>query len=150
MANKKKRVRRTKEQIAIDNAREQALIDMNNEFDVEAPSEGLGDTIAKFTKATGIDKIVKFIAGEDCRCDERRKNLNILLPYPVKCLNEQEYNFLNDFFSNKPTKVLPSQQIEMVKISRRIFNRNFEVSGCAGCVRDMVNRLETVYNEYEK
>jgi hypothetical protein len=32
-------------------------------------SKGLGDTIAKITEATGIDKAVKFIAGEDCGCD---------------------------------------------------------------------------------
>jgi hypothetical protein len=148
MANKKKRVRRTKEQIALDNAREQAMQDMENEFDSEAPSEGVGDTLAKVFKATGVDKLVKFIAGEDCGCDERRKKLNELLPYPVKCLNEEEYNYLDNFFSGNPLKVQPSEQVEMVKISRRIFNRNFEVSGCAGCVRDMVNRLETVYNEY--
>ena len=28
-------------------------------------SKGLGDTIAKITEATGIDKLVKFVAGED-------------------------------------------------------------------------------------
>ena len=28
-------------------------------------SKGLGDTIAKVTKATKIDKLVKWIAGED-------------------------------------------------------------------------------------
>ena len=31
-----------------------------------AASEGLGDTVEKITKATGIKKAVKFIAGEDC------------------------------------------------------------------------------------
>ena len=33
-------------------------------------SEGVGDTVAKITKATGIEKAVKFLAGEDCGCDE--------------------------------------------------------------------------------
>ena len=28
-------------------------------------SKGLGDTVEKITKATGIEKVVKFIAGED-------------------------------------------------------------------------------------
>ena len=44
-------------------------------------SKGLGDTVAKVTKATGIDKVVKFIAGEDCGCDERRDSLNRKFPY---------------------------------------------------------------------
>ena len=29
-------------------------------------NKGLGDTIAKITKATGIDKLAKTILGEDC------------------------------------------------------------------------------------
>ena len=32
------------------------------------PSMGVGDTIQKVTKATGIEKLVKFVAGEDCGC----------------------------------------------------------------------------------
>ena len=39
-------------------------------------SKGLGDTIAKITEATGIDKLVKFVAGEDCGCDERKALLD--------------------------------------------------------------------------
>ena len=30
---------------------------------VETQSKGVGDTVAKITKATGVDKLVKFIAG---------------------------------------------------------------------------------------
>ena len=44
-------------------------------------STGLGDTIAKFTKATGIDKLVKSVAGEDCGCKERQSKLNRIFPY---------------------------------------------------------------------
>ena len=36
----------------------------------------LGDTIAKITEATGIKSVVKFIAGDDCGCDERQEYLN--------------------------------------------------------------------------
>ncbi len=41
-------------------------------------SKGLGDTIAKITEATGIDKLVKFVAGEDCGCDERKEEYEVL------------------------------------------------------------------------
>ena len=34
-------------------------------------SKGLGDTIDKFTEKTGIKKIVKAIAGDDCGCEDR-------------------------------------------------------------------------------
>lgn len=47
-------------------------------------SRGLGDSIEKFTKATGIKAVVdKFsdITGKDCGCDQRRDTLNRVFPY---------------------------------------------------------------------
>lgn len=48
-------------------------------------SRGFGDTVEKFTKKTGIKKVVKVVtkkAGiEDCGCDDRRDTLNRLFPY---------------------------------------------------------------------
>jgi len=37
--------------------------------------KGLGDTIERFTKATGINKLVNKIPG-DCGCKERRDFMN--------------------------------------------------------------------------
>jgi len=48
-------------------------------------SRGIGDSIEKFTKATGIKKIVnkvsKALGQEDCGCDERRDSLNRVFPF---------------------------------------------------------------------
>lgn len=44
-------------------------------------SKGLGDTVEKILHATGIDKVVHFIAGEDCGCEERKEKLNKLWKY---------------------------------------------------------------------
>ena len=47
-------------------------------------SKGLGDSIEKFTKATGIKKVVDKIAkttGKDCGCNKRKDTLNRLFPY---------------------------------------------------------------------
>ena len=47
-------------------------------------SKGLGDTIAKITKATGIKKVVDKVAkatGKDCGCKERKDTLNRFFPY---------------------------------------------------------------------
>lgn len=43
--------------------------------------EGLGDTIAAITEATGIDKVVKSLVGDDCGCKARQERLNKLVPY---------------------------------------------------------------------
>ena len=48
----------------------------------EEQSKGLGDTIAKVTKATGIKKVVEKVAGEKgCGCPERKDTLNRMFPY---------------------------------------------------------------------
>jgi len=47
-------------------------------------SRGLGDSIEKLTKATGIKKAVQAVAkktGKDCGCGNRRDNLNRMFPY---------------------------------------------------------------------
>lgn len=38
--------------------------------------QGIGDTIARITKATGIERAVKAVVGEDCGCEERKQLLN--------------------------------------------------------------------------
>jgi len=48
-------------------------------------SRGLGDTVAKITHATKLDKIAEAIASavgqEDCGCGKRQEKLNELFPY---------------------------------------------------------------------
>ena len=39
------------------------------------PSKGLGDTIEKVTKFTGLKAAVESIFGEDCGCSERKEKL---------------------------------------------------------------------------
>jgi hypothetical protein len=49
-------------------------------------SKGLGDTIEKITKATGIKKVVESISeakGTNCGCSKRRDALNRAFPYQI-------------------------------------------------------------------
>jgi hypothetical protein len=46
-------------------------------------SKGLGDSIEKFTKATGIKRLADKIPG-GCGCNRRKEALNKLLPYKNK------------------------------------------------------------------
>ena len=51
------------------------------------PSRGLGDSIEKFTKATGIKSAVNKVSnaiGKDCGCNERRDSLNRVFPFKKK------------------------------------------------------------------
>jgi hypothetical protein len=50
-------------------------------------SRGLGDSIAKFTKATGIKGVVDRVSAGlnvPCGCEARQKALNNLVPYNKK------------------------------------------------------------------
>ena len=50
-------------------------------------SKGLGDSIEKITKATGIKKIVDKVneaTGKDCGCNKRKETLNRFFPYKHK------------------------------------------------------------------
>jgi|TARA_R110000796_G_scaffold9710_2_gene33028 hypothetical protein len=44
-------------------------------------SKGLGDTVAKFTKATKIDKLVDAVTDGGCGCGKRQDTLNRVFPY---------------------------------------------------------------------
>jgi len=69
---------------------------MIEDFDPNAPSRGLGDTIAKITHATGIAKAVEVVTGalgiEDCGCSGRQEWLNGVAPYDVEPNSPPVYN----------------------------------------------------------
>ena len=52
---------------------------------MENKSKGLGDSIEKFTKATGIKSLVqmgnKMVGKKGCGCNKRKRMLNKAVPY---------------------------------------------------------------------
>lgn len=115
----------------------------------EAKSEGVGDTVAKITKATGIEKAVKFLAGEDCGCDSRKKVLNHIFPYQKPlCFTEDEYNYLSERIG-KINQVTVPEQKELLSIYNRVFKDNRELTSCSSCFLNGVwKKLERVFKEY--
>lgn len=112
---------------------------------------GLGDTIAQITKVTGIEKLVKFIAGEDCGCDQRKEILNKLFPYtPPKCLTESEFNYLDSTGVLKNGMFKPTEQRELLIIFNRVFSQRKQPTNCGSCFREVINKLTIVFNEYNE
>ena len=108
-------------------------------------SKGVGDTIAKITKATGIDKVAKKVLGEDCGCDERRKLLNKLLPYGRQ-FTKDEMSIYETVMKNVKDSVLTSKdQMVLIRLYNKVFNANKKVSGCSSCVKGTMERLKKVY-----
>jgi len=117
----------------------------------EKKSKGLGDTIEKITKATGIKKAVEFIAGEDCGCDKRKEYLNRVWRYrKPQCPTEKHFNFMVDFFKKgRPYKITNEQQIEVNAILSHVFQSEYEKTSCTSCLRNRVRELERIYKSYE-
>ena len=113
-------------------------------------AQGLGDTIEQITEATGIKKLVKFIAGDDCGCKERKEKLNALFPYhKPECLTEDEYNYLSESKVLDKNTIKPSEQDAILKIYNRVFHVSREPTSCASCLREIVLKMQQVFNEYE-
>jgi len=139
---KPKRKRRTKAELEKANA---------EKVYTTTPSEGLGDTIEKITEATGIKKLVKWMVGEDCGCDERKQKLNELFPYKkVNCMLEEEYLFFKEWYDKNTDRIKPSEAMVLLKMYNRIFNRKEESTTCASCWREFIKKLTNVYNTYKE
>lgn len=117
---------------------------------IDNKSKGVGDTIAKITKATGVDKLVKFIAGEDCGCSERQEKLNELFNYKnVNCISEEDYNYVKDYFALKTSKVTNEQKIRLITIHNTLFNKRQKTNtSCTPCIVGVVNKIKKYLEVY--
>jgi hypothetical protein len=116
--------------------------------------QGLGDTIEQFTEATGIKAGVEKLAqaiGWDCGCDARKEKLNQMFPYrKINCLTEEDYEYLQGWFSIDRHSVSPLEQRQLSQVYYNIFNENLEQTSCDSCWRDYISRIRKVYLEYKE
>jgi hypothetical protein len=114
----------------------------------------LGDSIEKITKATKIDKLVKFVAGEDCGCDERKATLNKLFQYkrPI-CFTEEYYKYWTEFRNCERNFLTSNEADKLCEIWNYIFQTKKYYCPCRSCTprpfQDMINDLNQVYKTYE-
>jgi hypothetical protein len=111
-------------------------------------AKGLGDTVENVLEATGIAAVVKFIAGDDCGCNERKEKLNQRFPY-FNCLTEQEYNYLTELDINNKYSLTPTEQKQILDIYQRVFNKRKSPTTCSSCWVQIMNDLKAVYATYE-
>jgi isopentenyldiphosphate isomerase len=114
-------------------------------------SEGLGDTVEKITKATGIKKAVDTVfqkLEKSCGCEERKEKLNQVFRYKKpECLTEQEFDLIKMAVDTKKNKWTPEEQETYKNIYERIFKTKVECTPCSfGKV--VWKDLQAVYNQY--
>ena len=109
--------------------------------------KGLGDTVEKITKATGIKAFVDLLS-DDCGCDERKEKLNKAFPYDkVNYFTEEDYNWLVGFFKAKYSIVNPPQQRRINKIYNHVFPPKskkdlVEFTTCVRCLKRRIIKLK--------
>ena len=109
-------------------------------------SKGLGDSIEKALKATGIDKVAKKILGDDCGCEERKKKLNQMFPY-ARPFTEDELSIYESVLPRiQGGRINGQDQDIMVKLYNKVFNANKKACSCGSCVKEKLAKLEKFYN----
>ena len=110
-------------------------------------SKGLGDSIEKALKATGIDKVAKKVLGDDCGCSERKEALNNMFPYAkVRQFTEDELSIYEEVLPRiQKGQISTQDQAIMVRLYNKVFNANKTVSGCGSCVQQTLAKLAKVY-----
>jgi hypothetical protein len=119
---------------------------------VDAIPKGLGDVVAKVTKTTGIDKVVKFIAGEDCGCEERRDKWNKIPMFKRQtpnCIKEEDYNYLVRLFSTLKGKISSYDYDKVLPIYNYVFKTNKQSTSCDTCAAKVVVKLKKYLETYK-
>lgn len=109
-------------------------------------SKGLGDTIAKVTEATGIDKVVKAVVGDDCGCEKRRQELNERFPYAQE-MDEESQKLWSEVVQPawRRGTLRAREQHTMRGIYKQVFGVERSFSQCPSCVLQALKKLEVAY-----
>jgi hypothetical protein len=109
-------------------------------------SKGFGDTIAKVTKATGIDKLIGAIV-DDCGCEERKKTLNKLFPYHkniTMTIDQQQIWVM--IRAELHGTIVNAETRERLRIMyNNIFGDRQQPSTCAPCIIKQRDKVSKVY-----
>jgi hypothetical protein len=108
-------------------------------------SKGLGDSVEKVLKATGIDKVAKAVLGDDCGCEERKKKLNQMFPYSRPFTDDEMSVYESVLPRLDKGTISGDDQAIMVKLYNKVFNANKKTSSCGSCVKETLAKLKKVY-----
>ena len=125
------------------------------EYKASLESEGLGDTLEKVFEATGVKKVVEWLAdGKDCGCDKRKARLNEIFRYKPECLVKSEYDYLIEYNKRHNPKYFSGEDVRrLLNIHQRTLRKRPKV--CQNCnsgvkvMNEVVDNLNKLLKEYE-
>ena len=108
--------------------------------------KGLGDVVESVAKATGLDKVVRAVVGEDCGCNKRKVALNKRFPFTRIMTDAQKEEWLKNLRPKWKTGSLTIEaQANALNLYAEIFRIRHEMSSCGSCVNTKFNDLEQAY-----
>jgi len=117
----------------------------------EIKSTGLGDTVEKVFRKTGIDKVAKAVLGDDCGCDKRQELLNYLFPYKkYNAPTDEELDIIEWLFTDAKNTISGSMVKEVYSVYNRIFNDKIRPTNCSSCFKPVKQKLLKIHNEFNK
>lgn len=114
-------------------------------------STGLGDTVEKVLRKTGIAKVAKAVLGEDCGCENRQELLNDLFPYKkYNAPTDEELDIINWLFTQGKNTISGSMVKEVYSVYNRIFNDKLQPTNCSSCFKPVKQKLLKIHNEFNQ
>ena len=109
-------------------------------------SKGIGDSIEKITKATGVKAIVEAVAGKDCGCNKRKEWLNKKFPY-AKQMSESDKSIWTNTLQPalNRNRLLNGEMAHLIEMYQRVFGIRKKKSRCGSCMLTLMKELEKVY-----
>ena len=108
-------------------------------------SKGLGDSLEKAFKATGIDKVAKAVLGDDCGCEKRKQALNKIFPYARPITDDELKVYLEVLPRLKSGQINGQDNATLTKLYNKVFNANKKPTSCTSCVKETIAKLAKVY-----
>jgi hypothetical protein len=117
----------------------------------EIESTGLGDSVEKVLRKTGIAKVAKAVLGEDCGCANRQELLNNLFPYKkYNAPTDEELDVIEWLFEKGRSTISGSMVKEIYSVYNRIFNDKLQPTSCSSCFKPVKQKLLKIHNEFNK
>ena len=117
----------------------------------EIKSTGLGDTVEKVFRKTGIDKVAKAVMGDECGGEKRQGLLNDLFPYgKYNAPTDEELDTIEWLFERSRSTISGSMVKEVYSVYNRIFNDKLQPTNCSSCFKPVKQKLLKIHNEFNK
>jgi len=114
--------------------------------------KGLGDTLEKITKATGIKTVVDSLF-DDCGCDKRKEVLNKIFPYkPALCMTEEQHSRWQVVLKNIEVNIVNDAELkEIALLHSELFTHKYhEPCRCSPKEwKHFIVEIDKIYNTYD-